>query len=370
MMILSACSDEKKPNEHTLTVVSRPNHNALFYTGTIQPLKSTVVTSPADGTVIEMAFQYGEVVQKGQLLFILSSSKFLLDYKSALMQYIKAKSDFNQSETQLNEAKFLHQNQLISDDDFNTKKAAFYGNQLVLLQSKDALENLINQSGYQDVGFDKLTIADVDKITQMMHLQMRAEHLRIISPAAGVVLFSSRSEDESKKIVKGDSIKQSDVLASIGDMHGLTVRIKANELIVNQLKIGQKVKITGIAFPDTVLIGSISRIDHQGESLSGGLPVFFVEVIVEHLTAAQQNMIHVGMSANVEINIEEPSQISVPIAAIYEKNGASFVNIFDNKTKTSHAYAVKTGKTNMDSVVILSGLKEGDNIVISPRSIN
>lgn len=363
---LQACSREtKKDDGHIVEIQSKSFANTLFYTGTILPLKTIVVPSPADGVVIEMPFQYGESVKAHQLLFEISSTKFLTDYKTALMQYIKTKSEFNTSQAQLSEATFLHKNQLISDDDFKMKKSNFYAAQLALLQSKDALEVLLHQLDIKDFNLYKLSIADIDKITQALHLQDSSESLRIDAPADGIILAPSKNEEENKKTMKGDAVKQGDVLAIVGDMSGVSVRIKVNELTVNQLVVGQKVKVTGIAFPDYTLVGKIKRVDRQGDAASGGgLPTFPVEINVANLSPAQQKTIHVGMSAKVEINMEEDSQIMIPIISVREKNGASFVQTFDQKTGKKQEVAVKTGKTTMDSIAILSGLKIGDKIVV------
>ena len=364
---MQACKEQPSvEGGHIVTITAQSLTNSLFYSGTIQPLKIVVIPSPADGVVIEMPFQYGEEVKSGQLLFMISSTKFLSDYKAALMQYIKAKSEFNTSQTQLAEADFLHKNQLISDDEYHTKKSNFYGSQLTLLQAKDALANLLQQLKVKEVNLYDLTITDIDKITQAMHLEKGSdnESLRIISPVAGVVLSAVKGEEENKKISKGDMVKQGDVLAIIGDLSGLSVRIKVNELTINQLKVGQKVKITGIAFPEDSLNGEIAEVDHQGESSGGGLPIFEVAIIVPHLTKAQQQLIHVGMSAKIEIGIEETSQITVPIAAVTEKEGIPYVNWYDEKNHQLKEIAVKTGKTTIDSVAILAGLKAGDKIVV------
>lgn len=347
-----------------VNVESRSFSNTLFYSGTIQPLKIVVVPSAADGAVVEMPFQYGEPVKAGQLLFMISSAKFLADYKTALMQYIKAKSEFNNHQTLLSEGKFLHKNQLISDDDFKMKQSNYYAAQLALLQAKDALEILLRQLDIKNINLYKLTIADVDKITQAMHLQMSSENLRILSPSNGIILAASKNDDENKKTLKGDVVKQGDVLAVIGDMSGVSVRIKVNELSVNQLKPGLKVKITGVAFPDEILQGEIKRVDRQGESMGGSLPMFNVEVSVPHLTEAQQKIIHAGMSAKVEIDIQQKSQMMIPIMAVHEKNGEAFVRAYDAKTKKIHEVVIKTGITTMDSVVVLAGLKQGDKIVL------
>lgn len=365
MLVFVGCSKSSTTEGKQIIGVAFSNHtNTLFFSGSIEPLHVMVVPSPADGVVVGMPFQYGEEVQKGQLLFLLSSTKFLSDYKAALLQYVKAKSDFQSGKTQYSEAQFLHKNELISDDDFKTKQANFYGTQLALLQAKDALENLLSEIDVRNFNFQQITIADVDKLTQAMHVEMNANnYLRVIAPTAGVVLAPSKTEEENKKIVKGDLVKQSDVLAVIGDMQGIRVHVKVNELTVNELQIGQKVKVTGIAFSD-ILQGEVTSVDRQGESSGGGLPTFAVAVSVPKLTPEQENLIHIGMSAKVEIDIKEPAQMMVPINALSEQNGNSFVKLYDDKTGKTRLQQVTTGKTTIDEVSILSGLNVGDKIVV------
>jgi multidrug efflux pump subunit AcrA (membrane-fusion protein) len=365
ILALQACSHEDKTaKSHVMSIEKKAADNTLYYTGTIQPLNTLVIPSPVDGVIVDMPFQYGEPVKLNQLLFKISSTKFLADYKTALMQYIKTKNEFNSSETQLKESDFLHKNLLISDDDYKAKQSSFYAARLALLQAKDALEVLLHQLDVKNINLYTLSIADIDKITQALHLQENSENILISSIANGIVLASTKNEEESKKIRKGDAIKQGDVLAVIGDMSGISVRIKANELTINQLKIGQPVQVTGIAFPSDILQGKVKRLDRQGETANGGLPTFAVEIEVPKLTAAQQRYIHAGMSAKVTINLEEEPQIMVPMVAVSEKNGESYVQLQNNKTGKTEQVAVKTGKTTMDSVAILAGLKMGDHIVI------
>lgn len=366
LFFLSGCSKEPKVDGgKVFTVEAQSFSNTLYYPGVIQPLKTVVVPSQVDGTVVDMPFQYGEAVKTGQLLFVISSAKFLSEYKTALMQYIKAKSDFNTSEAQLAEAKFLHKNELISDDNFKLKRSSFYSAQLALLQARDTLENLLHQLNLKDINPYELTIADVDKITEIIRAQTNTKNqLRLVSPTDGIILSASKGEEDNKKVGKGDVVKLGDALAVIGDMSGLSVRIKVNELTINQLKQGQKVKITGIAFPDEELEGVIEKVEKQGEIANGGMPIFSVEVIVPKLTAKQQKNIHVGMSAKVEINVSDEPQIMVPVPAIIEKNGLAFVKLYHIKSKKIEEVQVKTGKTTVDSVAVLAGLKAGDKIVI------
>lgn len=363
MCALSACSHDNKTKTTTMTISPHRIANTLYYSGVVQPMKTLVITCPADGVIVDMPFQYGDSISAGQQLFLISSAKFLTDYKNSLMQYVKAKNEFNTNEAQLNEGKFLHKNELISDDDFKMRQSNYYGSQLGLIQAQDSLEDLIKQLKLKDIDLYKLTIADVDKINKAMHLQSNSQDLQIIAPASGMILSPMKSEEENKKVLKGDAVKQGDVLATIGDMTGISVRIKVNELVVNQLKPGQKVKVTGIAFPDYKLEGKIASVDRQGEGSNNGLPSFMVQVVVPKLTKQQQAEINVGMSAKVEIDVSEDPQITVPINAVKEKNGDNYVEVID-ANKRMREVMVKTGKTTIDSVTILSGLHEGDEIVL------
>ena len=62
------------PSGHqVITVTSEPLTTTLFYTGIIQPVKLASITSLTDGIIEKMPFSYGDSVNQGQLLFIISS---------------------------------------------------------------------------------------------------------------------------------------------------------------------------------------------------------------------------------------------------------------------------------------------------------
>lgn len=346
------------------TVEKRPLAVTLHYAGVLEPLQTKVVTSPVEGVVADVLFHYGEAVKQGQLLFSLISEKFQTDYKAAFMQYVKAKTEFVNSQSQLRAAEFLYRNQLISTDDFKAKKNNYYTAQLSLLQAKDALDLMLKQLGMPAENLYHLNIEEVSKITDVLHAPEGAKQLQIVAPQGGIILLpikNSNGEAETKKIMKGDAVKQSDVLAMIGNTQGLKVHIHVSEFNVNQLHAGQKVRVSGAAFPDFVLAGEVVAVDHQGQATAGGLPTFPVEIAIPKLTAAERAVIHVGMSAEVAIDLGGKAVIAVPIAAVLQKDGKTYVKI---KKHTVRMVPVKTGQTTVDAVVIEEGLKVGDVIVL------
>lgn len=364
---ISACGRDTpgaKADKNIIAVASKPIQTRYYYTGMIQPLKTVVVTSPAEGVIEDMAFHYGDQVSAKQPLFTIYSDKFQTDYKNALMQYIKAKTEFNNSRSQLTEAEFLHKNELISDDDFKSKQTTFYTSQLTMVQSQDALSEMLKQLDIKGFNLYALTIQDIDKITRALHTQDGSQKLQVSSPTKGVALLPMKSDStEVKKFSKGELVKQGDLLALIGDVSGLTIHINVNEFNVNQLNVGQKVTVTGTAFSQFNLQGHIASVDRQGQASQGGVPVFPVEVVVPSLTVEQQAVIHMGMSAKVEVTIESEPVISVPLAAVFEKNGMSYVKV--QKNNKIQDVLVKTGQTTENAVVIEANIKAGDNVVIA-----
>jgi multidrug efflux pump subunit AcrA (membrane-fusion protein) len=370
MLMLAACGRDQhnSENKKTKIVTVKPHAltTALYYSGIVQPLNTVVITAPTDGVVSDMKFHYGDVVTAGQLLFTLTSEKFQADYKDALMAYVKAKTEFTNQQSLLSESEFLYKNQLISMDDYKAKKTNFFNAQLGFIQAKDVLAVYLKRLAINDVDLFSLSIENVEKINQLLHGKQDAQVLQVASPAAGVILLpikNDNSDNQSKKTMKGDQVKQGDVLAMIGDVSGLTIHINVNEYNVNELKIGQAVKVTGTAFSGLELQGAISSIDRQGQTSQGGTPVFPVEVVVSKLSPEAQKSIHMGMSAKVEILLQGPEVITVPIAAVIQKNGASYLRVkTENKVKE---VLVKTGQTTQDEVVISSNLNAGDRVVIT-----
>lgn len=368
-IILISCHKNNTHPLKTFPVVKERMATTIYYSGILQPLQTALVVSPAEGLVADVTFHYGDTVDAAAPLFVIASEKFQTDYKNALTQYIKAKTDFNNAESQLTESRFLHSNKLISDDDFKTKENNFYTAKLTLLQAKDTLSILLKQLNLKNVNLYNLSIRDIDQIAAVMHLHETTQNLLIRSPAKGVALLPMKgdgNDNQIKKIAKGEQVKAGDVLAMIGDTTGLSIRIHVNEFNINQLQVGQQVKVTGVAFPQFVLSGKIANIDRQGEMSQGGVPTFSVEIIIPTLTKEEQAVIHIGMSAKVAIFIESEAKFTVPLQALFERNGTPFVKIFNKSKNAMRDIPVKTGMTTQDKVVIESAmLKKGDEIVIA-----
>jgi len=247
---------------------------------------------------------------------------------------------------------------------------------LTFLQAKIKLETILNNAKeFTDdlSNIENLSLENTKEVESAFAIKL--ERLTIPAPTFGITLpatdsgsmnSGSANSDNSKTLKTGSAVKQDDALVSIGDFTGLAVSIQVNEIDINDVKQGQPVTISGVAFPGVILHGHVSNISVEAiANLNGGLPTFPVDVIVPQLTEHERQVLHLGMSAQVELIIERPSTIAVPIAAVLQQNGKAMVQLIDPKTGNITLVPVTTGNTMQNSVIIKSGLKAGDKILVN-----
>ena len=111
-----------------------------------------------------------------------------------------------------------------------------------------------------------------------------------------------------------------------------------------------------------VLTGKISGLTHQAQLNSNGVPMFMATVDIANYPKEYNDVLHVGMSAKVEVDPEEINQISIPLQYVKENDEKFFVRKWDDKTKKFIEAQIQAGTTTQQSVLILSGLTIGDKI--------
>lgn len=218
----------------------------------------------------------------------------------------------------------------------------------------------------------------------------------VIAPINGVI-----AEIPSKVGTFAVAGLSTTALLTIADMSEINVEVKVDETEIDKVAVGQKAKIKVDAFGDTELEGEVLQktpLAVGKSQTSGGLSTninvqeakeFRVVLRLVNLTPEMQGALRPGMSATATITTKtENNVIAVPLQAIVEKkpegsaspeaspNGASpadrpkaqkGVYVLDgNKVKF---VAVETGITGDSDIQILSGLSEGQEVIIGPSKI-
>jgi HlyD family secretion protein len=379
---LSACRHKNDVDAHAnsskvkvIAVQAKPYSNMLYFSGFFEPLNKTPVTSPVAGTVIEQMFLPGSYVKKGELLFKIKAGAGENSAASNLASFLKAKDSLNTARNTMQNSDVLYKGGLLARNQYESDISNYYSQSLAYEQARQALEKSL--VAYHDLGdvYD-LTLSDMSQVKTIMDALAQQQVVSIYAPAAGVALLNSSnaggddsgSDDDSDPgssngVQIGSDVKLNGVLVTIGQPHSFAINVNVNEINIEQVAVGQKATITNVALPKLSLTGYVKNVSAQASN-SDALPSFAVTIVVPKLSAAFQSKLHFGMSAKAAIDVEHPARIVVPLNAVMQTAGNTSVKILNKQTGKTNLVPVVTGETTQDSVVILSGLKAGDQIVV------
>ena len=369
------------PALHTITVQPQTSSSKLFYNTTLSPLTTGTVLSPVDGTVVKIYFNYGSRVKAGQNLFALNSDKLADDYRQAIQDYLAKKQDLNKNKLAVNTDKQLFDAGAESRENYQQSKTTYENSVIALQQARQKLSKVLNVAGVEVRDIEALSLDDTSQVQAV--LNRKFDHLIIKSKSSGVALFPDKSlqivssdsgSTSGQKLQAGSAVKQDQLLLAVGDLTGLSAKIQVSEVNIDRVHAGQKVEVTGDAFPGIKLPGVVQSVSSQaGDGDSGGfggsgLSMFDVTIKIPKVSRAALAKIRVGMTAKVSMDVANPSRVMLPLQAVHTKDGQSFVTVLLDNGQT-HAVPVVTGTTTPDGkVTIVQGLRGGQKVVLPGTS--
>ncbi|NQU04373.1 MAG: PAS domain S-box protein [Syntrophaceae bacterium] len=380
---LPSAGDPKVSEERqvrTYTVVPRPVSSVISLAGKIEPLSEVNVVSPFQGKIKERYFDYGQFVQGGKPLLLMDTGEMEVKLRESRSSYIKAQATLKELEewdkgtevvrakrtyaganNKLKETKLLYEKGIVARNEYETAQEQ-------LINQGEELENVLKKGSAENVRIARLEFQNAQ--SRLSELENQIKEAVVKAPVSGIVIQPvTQQSDKTKVIEKGVSVSQGDLLLSIGNLGGLTVKSRVDEVDIGKISIGQKVSVSGDAFVAIPLSGRITHISSQagtgGGGMSGGIPVFDVHVTVTSLTPEQRKLIKLGMSANLQVHVyENPQALLVPIGAVRTMGGKHVVTVKDSKTGAMKDVEIEAGMTTLDSVEVKKGLSPGDDVVL------
>ena len=335
-----------KESVATMEIYTVPSTDKVFVNGKIEPEKvENIFLDATKGTVDKVEVENGDVVEKGDTLFI---------YKNDQVQ-----SQVEQLELQLNSAK--SQKEEINKQNAEAKK------QLEDLK-KAGLENQMPQGGQmpnlgQNAG-GEISTGSVDEQIKLLEKQIKAlkdkEYYKVTAPIGGKVILAESSTNPTQPYITVES----------GDYY---ISGSVNEKDQPKIKEGQEVQIT-ILSTNKNINGKISSVGNtpidNGASLAaqtgaqggaGGNMSYYEVKITPDSQEDLTNGFHVQASVNLD---KKP--IEIPKEAILSVDNEEFVfkNVDGKLVKQVITYSPKEGSE--DEVIVSSGLNEEDKIVSNP----
>jgi HlyD family secretion protein len=346
---------------------------SVVATGKVTPIIKVEVKSKASGIVKKLLVDYGDHVKKGQLL--------------AQLDKIEIEAQVAQSKAALEAAEA---NQKSSQADFERAKVDAEGPDVPLLKHaydrnvNMAKDGVVSTSSLEDaqrnyeMALNKQNVAKAQvtvlkaKIAQsqaqvaeddanLKQLEEQLSYTDITSPIDGIVL--------SRDVQMGDAVSSILVLGStatlvmtLGDTSEVYVKGKVDESDIGKVYLGQRARIKVESFKDKTFDGKVTKISPMGVE-KDNVTTFEVRVSIQN----PGGELKAEMTANAEIILEEHKNVlQIPEGAIlYDKDKKASVEVPDPKGKDGKdKIAVNIGISNGAKTEVLSGLKEGDQVVL------
>jgi len=365
--------------------------------GKIKPHVEVKISPEVSGEVVELPIKEGDVVKKGQLLCKIRPDILKSELDRAVASYNTQKASIGNSKQMLRQAqatfdnqqsiykrdKALYDNKVITAAEFEAARASYQGAEAALEAAK---QNVIGS-----------TYGLAQSSASVKEAGDNLVKTTIYSPVDGVV--SKLSIQKGERVLGTQQFAGTEIM-TISDLSQLDVNVDVNENDINRIKLGDSSKIQVDAFLGKDFTGVVTEIGSSANVVGTNAdqvtnftvkvriaPDSYKNLLIK--TADNPSPFRPGLTATVDINTNHAKSLTVPIQSVttrVEKKAPAIPNAKnqdDNKPQIAapikefvfvyNAGKVKqvpvtTGIQDDTYIQILSGLKEGDEVVSAPFS--
>lgn len=394
--------------------------------GEIKPRNYVNIGANVMGRILELKVKEGDRVRKDQVLARLESIQAEADVqaqnaslnsslaeaaaaeaglkamdenlKTAQASVDRAKAELERARLDYERGAELWKSKLIAKQEFDSRKSQYDALQAGVRESEARLSQMRAQR--------EQTAAQL-AVSQRRVAQVRATLSRFsdvlkkhsaITPIDGIVTNLPVRVGET--VVPGIQNSSASLIMTIADMSLITAEVKVDETDIVNVKLGQEADVTIDAIPNKTFKGHVIEIGNTAILRSSGLAASQSAISSQEakdfkVVVALDNPpeeIRPGLSCTTKIiTATRQKALSIPIQALtvrqrgdlqpeskkgsnknpdskqdpatVKKNKEELQGVFVVNSGAAHFREVKTGITGTTDIEVLSGLKEGDEII-------
>jgi len=383
----------------------RTINETVSASGKIKAHVEVKISPEVSGEVVELPVKEGDMVKKGQLLCKVRPDILQSEYDRTQAAYNTQKASVENANQMLAQSQATYDNQLavynrdkvlfdkkvLTASEFDAAKASYLGAKASLEAAKQSLIGA-KYGLEQSQASVKEANGNLVKTT-------------IYSPVDGVI--SKLSIQKGERVLGTQQFAGTEIM-TISDLNQLDATVDVNENDINRIKLGDSAKIEVDAFNNKLFAGSVIEIGSAANvvgNTADQVTNFTVKVRLDpksYMALLNKSSVNVspfrpGLTATVDINTNHAAALAVPIQAVTTReekkpdagapkdnnNGNDNSSSSDNKQKSAsiikeYVFVYSAGKIKQvqvttgiqdDSYIqVLSGLKDGDEVVSGPYS--
>ena len=388
-------------------------------TGQIKPKTYVNVGATAFGRITHLYVKEGDHVKAGAVLATVENvqpeatvaaqqaaiaasktdiTSYIAAEKTAAANIDQGKADLEQKQLDYNRSRSLYEAKLIAKQDYDAKKAAYDMAVATLAQRQAALAQAIAQTDSQRGHMNQAVASQRSNYDALDKTISRA-------PFDGLVTNVPVREGET--VVVGIQNAEGSTLMTLADMSVITAEVKVDETDIVNVAMNQPVDVTVDALPGRIFKGHVTEVGDQALLRTTGIATsqsttgteeakdFKVVVTIDPTPGVSLDELRPGLSATAKITTaHKPNALTIPIQSLVQRdvetekilgknNGSQpsgvatpagaatkpllvqgvYVLRMEHKRQRVYFVPVTTGITGATDIEVLSGLKEGDQIV-------
>ena len=318
-------------------------------TGTIEPVTEVEVGTQVSGIIDKIYVDYNSVVKEGQLIAEMDRVTLQSELASQQAAYDGAKAEYEYQQKTYERNKSLHEQQLISDADY---EQSLYNYRMA-------------KSNYDS---SKAALAKAER---------NLSYATITSPINGVVI--SKDVEEGQTVASGFETPTLFTIAA--DLTQMQVVADVDEADIGGVCEGQRATFTVDAYPDDVFEGTVMQIRLGDASSSSGSSTSSTSTVVTYevvISAPNPDLkLKPRLTANISIyTLDRKGVLCVPSRALRFTPETPLIGkddvvndcqaehkVWTREGNTFTAHAVETGISNGIDTEITSGIAEGTVVV-------
>lgn len=408
------------------TAVSEGIDSKVTYTGEIMASGEASVSAKVAGKVLSVNAELGQYVNAGDVLFTIDSTDYKLQYNQAQAAYNSAKAAYNSAtggaqqqavnnlknsviaaETEYNNAlssynrekeMFENNTNLVgvrnqmqmaksayertvslfemgaaSKIELDNAKAAYENAEASVKSAENGLKSGIEAAKARLVNAENnlkavkenydLTVnvvnpesaatakAQVDACKATLDIAKNAlDNTTVTAPISGYI--------SSRNISKGEMVGAGVPVFTVSDISSVEGEINVTESVISYISVGAEADVSVKAANVNNIKGEISVVNTVKNAQTG---LYTVRVKIPNSDSA----LKAGMFADIVLTTQsETNAVTIPNGAIMQSGSEKFVWVADDSTNTAEKKTVVTGIDDGIKTQIISGVEEGEKIVV------
>lgn len=358
--------------------------------GKVQSETEVKLSSEVSGEIVELHVKEGDAVKKGQLLCRVRPDILQSGYDRAVASLNSQKATLASSQQQLRqseasfrntESKFkrnseLYKNKVISAAEFDAIRAEYES-------AKANLESMRQGVIGSQFGVEQSSAVVKEAADNLARTT-------IYAPADGII--SKLSVELGERVVGTAQMAGTEIMR-ISNLKAMEVSVDVNESDINRVSVGDDADIEVDAFQGKKFKGVVTEIASSASIVGTSadqVTNFIVKVRILDTPNESYSIFRPGLSATVDIHTEKISGITVPIQSVTtreeekketarsERSGSEEQKEEKESTEPVKEYVfvysngkvkqvqVKTGIQDDTHILVTSGLKVGEEVVVRP----